>query len=228
MRYLSLPAWRGGRPVYPAELILALGWSTAGMTWLCQDLEVCPGPEKTSLEEASASHKKLTTLELLKLPTPDVQVVDGEVTGYKKQQDGEIQPIMTLRAVDSTTWDLEILSESDFQRIQTAFPEATEPSPELFAPGVTTATEASGSSMQAIMDGMIERLHPKLPGSALGEIFDHLAWTTDDNRHDLFEICRQWLESDDIRRVDAALALNEAYLLDSREELENNLRPVAD
>lgn len=131
MRYLSLPAWREGRPVYVAELILALGWSAADLIWRCEELEIGPDPGLTALEESAASGKKLTSLELLHLATPYVQVIDGEITGYK-ERDGQLQPVVVLRAVDSTSWDLEISDEANFQRISAIFPEAVELDPKLF------------------------------------------------------------------------------------------------
>ena len=131
MRYLSLPAWRDGRPLYLAELILAHGWSIADLIWRCRALEVGPGPEVAPLEAAAASDERLTSLDLLHMATPYVQVISGEVTGYE-ERDGQLQPVVVLRAVDSTSWDLEISSGSDLQRIAAAFPEAVELDLKLF------------------------------------------------------------------------------------------------
>ncbi|GEM_PF-1149796 len=125
MKYLSLPAWQGEKPLYLAELILALGCSAADLTWRCRSLEIGPGPETHPLEAAADSGDELTLLELLHLATPDVQVIDGEIIGYECQ-DGQLQPVVTLRAIDSTSWELELPHESDFQRILAAFPETVE------------------------------------------------------------------------------------------------------
>ncbi len=131
MRYLSLPAWRDGRPLYLAELILSLGWYAADLTWKCQELEIGPGSEITALQEAAASDERLTSLELLHLATPYVQITEGEVIGYKGKSEAAL-PLVTFRAVDSTSWDLEIYTQSGFQCIVTAFPEAVELDPKLF------------------------------------------------------------------------------------------------
>lgn len=131
MRYLSLPAWRDGRPLYLAEIILALGWSAADLTWRCRDLEIGPGPDVSALEEVALSDKKLSTLELLHFATPDVQLIEGEVFAYRKER-GTGQPIVTIRAVDSTSWDLEFFNDHDFQSIITAFPESIELEAKLF------------------------------------------------------------------------------------------------
>jgi hypothetical protein len=130
MRYLSLPAWRDGRPLYLAELILAFGWPVAHLIWRCHALEIGPGPEVEPLA-TSTSEKSLTSLELLHLATPYVQVIDGEIAGYE-ERGGQLRLVVALRAVDSTSWDLEISNESDFQRIVAIFPEAVELDPKLF------------------------------------------------------------------------------------------------
>ncbi|MGW5646421.1 hypothetical protein ACWEV3_27200 [Saccharopolyspora sp. NPDC003752] len=82
-------------------------------------------------------------------------------------------------------------------------------------------------SMEAIMDGLIERLHPALPGSVLGEVLDQLIYMTDDNGSDIIEVCRRWIAGDDLRRVEAALALKEAFLFRTREELVERLDAVS-
>jgi len=82
-------------------------------------------------------------------------------------------------------------------------------------------------TMQQIMDGLVDGLAPKLPGSVLGEVFDRLIWVLDDNGAQLIDICQEWLVGDDRRRVEAALSLGEVFLYDTREELEAHLAPVA-
>ncbi|EIF00513.1 hypothetical protein SacglDRAFT_03660 [Saccharomonospora glauca K62] len=83
-------------------------------------------------------------------------------------------------------------------------------------------------SMRIIMNGLIERLHPQLPGSALGDVLDQLIYLVDDNGSDLIQVCREWVRSSDFRRVDAALSLSEAFLFNTRNELETELRAVAE
>lgn len=84
------------------------------------------------------------------------------------------------------------------------------------------------ASMRAIMDGLVDRLHPDLPGEELGEIFDNLIYMTDDNGMDLVAVLRDWLKSDDIRKADAALSITVLFLFDSREKMVEQLRPVAE
>jgi hypothetical protein len=82
-------------------------------------------------------------------------------------------------------------------------------------------------SMRVIMDGMLERLPADLSGSELGEVFDLLFYRTDDMGDDLVRVLREWVDSDDLRRVEAALSLSVAFLFNSREELTAHLTPVA-
>lgn len=110
-----------------------MGWSAAGLVWECRDLEIGPGPEMAALEKAAESGTRLSTLELLHLSTPDVQVIEGEVIGYR-QEEKETTTAVVFRAVDSTSWDIEVSDESDFRRIKSAFPEAVELDSKYFRP----------------------------------------------------------------------------------------------
>ncbi|WP_436535043.1 hypothetical protein [Actinoplanes sp. HUAS TT8] len=81
--------------------------------------------------------------------------------------------------------------------------------------------------MRAILEGLLKRLASSLSGSDLGEVLDHLVWLTDDNGHDIFEVCREWLESGERRKVEAGLGLSEAFLYNDRETYERVLLPIA-
>jgi hypothetical protein len=87
---------------------------------------------------------------------------------------------------------------------------------------------SSLEEMRTAMDVLVRRLAPGLPGSDLGEVFDHLIWLTDDNGVDLTTVCLEWLRGDDLRRVQAALAVSEVFLFRTRLELADNLLPLAD
>ncbi|GAA1615502.1 hypothetical protein [Actinoplanes couchii] len=80
--------------------------------------------------------------------------------------------------------------------------------------------------MRSVMDCLIARLSPNLTGGDLDEIIHRLIWLTDDNGTDLISILREWLHSDDIRRVEAALSFDEGWLYDSGEELRSHLATV--
>ena len=124
MTCLSLRAWRWHhRPLYLAELLLALGWSVADMVWTCRDVELPPGAEPATLEELSDSGGELTTLELFRASTPEIQVIDGEFAGRRADSE-TTEPAIVLRAIRSTSWDLELSSPRDVDTIQAIFPRA--------------------------------------------------------------------------------------------------------
>lgn len=130
MKYLSIPAWQQDSPVYLAELILALGSSARNLLWQLRSLDVAPNTGSNKLAEANQSNKMLTTLDLLHIITPDVQIIDGEIIGYQNIAAGS--PHILFRAVDSTTWDIEITDGSDFHALSAAFPESSEIDPKHF------------------------------------------------------------------------------------------------
>jgi hypothetical protein len=125
VKFQSVPAWIDGGPVHLAELVLALGWSARYLVWRCANVE--GDDDAVALEQACELGRELTTFELLHLTTPDVQVVDGEVTGSR---DGA--PVVVLRAVDSTTWDVQTVDDADYRSVRRAFPSATDLDPKLF------------------------------------------------------------------------------------------------
>jgi hypothetical protein len=81
-------------------------------------------------------------------------------------------------------------------------------------------------SMRTIMDGLVDGLRPDLPGSVLGDVLDRLIWILADNGRSLIEVCREWLESDDLKRVEAALSITEGFLFESDSELAHHLGKV--
>jgi hypothetical protein len=82
-------------------------------------------------------------------------------------------------------------------------------------------------SMRVVLEGLLARLAPTLPGSSLGEILNRLVWITDDNGTDVIAVCREWLSSNDLRRIEAALSLEEGWLYDDRAELRQWLEAAA-
>jgi hypothetical protein len=80
--------------------------------------------------------------------------------------------------------------------------------------------------MRDIMETLAQRLAPALPGAALSDVFDLLIWTVDDNGADIVRVLREWVSSDDVVKVDAALSVKELFLFDSREKMVANLVPV--
>lgn len=101
---LTIRAWRQGHYVGLAELLLVLGRFVYDQSWTMRVVEVAPGPGE-SFFDAWDPATVVSTYELLHLVTPAVQLIDGSVSSVSCDSEGE--PWLTLRAVDSTTWDIE-------------------------------------------------------------------------------------------------------------------------
>ncbi|MEZ4312249.1 MAG: hypothetical protein R3F14_29825 [Polyangiaceae bacterium] len=87
----------------------------------CANCRGRAGPRAEELESTHAD-KRLSTLELLHLVTPDVQIIDGEIVGYSAT-DEEV-PVILFRAVDSTSWDVESDDSDVLALIRTTYPDA--------------------------------------------------------------------------------------------------------
>ena len=99
---LSFAAWRDGDYVTLADLLRLLGETIRNYTWKAKIEEVAPHP-KAEAFEAMLRNYALNTAELLAVADWDVQIIDGEVIGYA---DPEQTAAITIRAVDSTSWDI--------------------------------------------------------------------------------------------------------------------------
>jgi hypothetical protein len=124
MRGLSFRAWRDGRYVALAEILVLLRPRVLNFSWALRLVEVAPHPMARALESVSPE-TSLGTLELIHLVSPDVQVIDGEVVG---SVDGA-SPRIVVRAVDSTSWDIESDDEEIVSEARRAHPDATELDP---------------------------------------------------------------------------------------------------
>lgn len=121
MGALTFRAWRDGRYVALGEILVVLGPRILDLSWTLRLVDVAPHPRAHHLE-AVPPDKSLGTLELIHLVTPDLQIVDGEVTG---SADG-LSPKVMIRAVDSTSWDIESDDVAVLSAIKYAFPDAAE------------------------------------------------------------------------------------------------------
>jgi hypothetical protein len=121
MRGVTFNAWREGQPVSLHDLMRVLEPFVRGLTWKLRLDEVAPGPWVERLE-AIGPEERLTTSEVLRLVTPDVQLIDGALFGYGGP--GQEPPSLVLRAVDSTSWDVESASEEVLALVRRAWPDA--------------------------------------------------------------------------------------------------------
>jgi len=123
MKGLTFKAWREDHYVSLSELLLVLGRDILEFNWRLQLDELAPHPMAKVLEEV-APEKLFETLDLLRLVTPDVQIVDGAVRGYIGASDPS--PVVVIRAVDSTSWDVESENSEIIAAIKRAYPDAAE------------------------------------------------------------------------------------------------------
>lgn len=121
MSRVSFRAWRGTHYIGLAELLCALGRTTADALWELKLDDIAPGPEGDSLR-AAANGQRISTRELILTAFPDGQIIDGELHAFASSADAE--PFLVLYAVDSTEWDLESTDPGTIATVRAAFPEA--------------------------------------------------------------------------------------------------------
>lgn len=101
---LSMPAWKDDRYISLAEILLGIGKSLTHMQWYARIDEAAPEPGAEQLEALSPT-TPISIFELLHLVTPSIQIIDGEITAKDETKTGN--HYLLLRAVDSTSWDIE-------------------------------------------------------------------------------------------------------------------------
>ena len=70
-----------------------------------------------------------------------------------------------------------------------------------------------------VMSFLVERSITGLPAKELGSVFDKLVWCMDDNGGEINLERRNWLRSDDKKKVEIALSMSEMFPFDSRNEM---------
>src|SRR5258708_5728366 len=104
MKGVTLRAWHGDRYLGLRDVLAALGDRTENLQWRLHLEEIAPGPHSPRLE-AMNPDAWLDTPTLLGIAEHDVQIIDGELSGYRPGQHDA--PYVTIRAADSTWWDVE-------------------------------------------------------------------------------------------------------------------------
>jgi hypothetical protein len=75
--------------------------------------------------------------------------------------------------------------------------------------------------MQAMADFIVDNSAHGLGAEAVADLFDRMVWILKDNGEALHRVVRRWLdEGTDLRRVQIALAMEEAFLYERRSEME--------
>lgn len=66
--------------------------------------------------------------------------------------------------------------------------------------------------IENILEFIVHHRAPGLDFSAIGDLFDRLTWTLDDNGAEIDRVRRKWLETEkDIDKVRAALAMSDSF-----------------
>lgn len=119
---VTFPAWHGTSYVSAPEVLNALKSHVHEFVWQIRADEVAPGPGARQLQEISPG-ARLSTPELLDRLRPGAQIIDGELRGYDSTDSAT--PAVTLRAVDSTWWDVESEDKGLIAAVRGAFPDAS-------------------------------------------------------------------------------------------------------
>src|SRR5262252_7321620 len=116
---MTFRAWQGDRYVSLWDILTALGGLVDHLRWRIRIDEAAPGPDSDQLV-ALSTYPWSDTPQLLRAAYHDVQVIGGQVVGYKQQQSEP--PYVTIRAVDSTWWDVESEDDEIADLIMNRFP----------------------------------------------------------------------------------------------------------
>lgn len=121
MRGVTLPAWSEGRYRNVPDLLAAVGPSLWQLTWGVVATEVSPHPLASRLE-ALTRDVRVETKELVSLFGSGLQLVDGSVHGFAGLE--QRTPALVVRAVDSTSWDVESADVEILNAIKRAYADA--------------------------------------------------------------------------------------------------------
>jgi hypothetical protein len=120
MKRVTFKAWHGDHYLSLWDILTELRDVVENLQWRVRIDETAPSPQAERLE-AIDHDAWLDTAGLLGIATRDVQVIDGEASGYKTAQSGS--PYLTIRAVDSTWWDVESDDEGVTRTVMSRFPD---------------------------------------------------------------------------------------------------------
>jgi len=104
MNRLTFRAWQGDRYIGVRDILTALEDAVASLQWRVRIDEMASGPGPNRLQDVSPD-AWLDTSGLLDATANDVQVIDGQLSGYQSRESAS--PHIIVRAVDSTWWDIE-------------------------------------------------------------------------------------------------------------------------
>lgn len=118
---LSIPAWREGHYLSLEEILRALGDVCSEFQWTLHADDVAPEPGTDVLLGLDPG-QPLSYSTLLRMVTPQLQVIDGEAVAVDPVSS---EKRLLIRAVDSTSWDIETEMQSVVDKVRECYPWAT-------------------------------------------------------------------------------------------------------
>ena len=103
------------------DILHLLGSQAQNSKWEISEVE-CVGAAADALHKLSDSKARVPGHTLLQIAAHLTQVIDGEFTGYCE---GEKQPWVIVRAVDSSAYDVQSEDEDVLAQIRCRFKEVT-------------------------------------------------------------------------------------------------------
>jgi hypothetical protein len=123
MNHLTFHAWQDDRYIGIRDILTALEDVVAGLQWRVRIDEMASGPGPNRLEKVSPD-TWIDTPGLLEVTANDVQVIDGQMSGYQSRESAT--PKIVVRAVDSTWWDIQsdddVVAEAVMNRLPNVAP----------------------------------------------------------------------------------------------------------
>lgn len=104
------------------DILRLLGPSATDSEWLISGVECAGGAAAEDLHRLADQPARIPGGKLLSLATGVTQVIDGIFTGYRN---GETQPWITIRAVDSSAFDVQSDDEEALARMKRHFRNVT-------------------------------------------------------------------------------------------------------
>ncbi|WP_406287607.1 hypothetical protein [Embleya sp. NBC_00896] len=119
---ITFSAWRDSTYdgyIGLAEILGHLGTHGVDLEWSCEIDELAPEPHDPALE--SLTHRdRISTTELLRLVTPNKQIIDGRFDGMPPETR---DPTVSILAIDSSEWEIESADPDLVHRLLSAYPD---------------------------------------------------------------------------------------------------------
>jgi hypothetical protein len=81
-------------------------------------------------------------------------------------------------------------------------------------------------TIEILMEFLFSRRAANLPPKGLADVFDRLVWCINDNGAEVLQVQKQWLEGDNKEKIRIALAMDEVFPGESREDMHRLLAKI--